>query len=89
MITNKSTTEIPCSPFIGCKIAVTGRLEHFTRKAINARIEELGAKPRRKVSRNTDYLICGTKAGSKLWKAYALGIKVLSEQEFINMTQHW
>lgn len=37
------------------------------------------------VSKNTDYLICGEKAGSKLAKAQSLGIKILSEVEFLDM----
>ena len=36
-------------------------------------------------SKNTDYLICGEKAGSKLAKAQSLGIKILSEVEFLDM----
>lgn len=42
----------------------------------------LGAKPASSVTKNTDYLIVGEKAGSKLTKAQQLGIAVLTEQEF-------
>ena len=45
----------------------------------------LGAKPGSSVSKNTDYLIVGEKAGSKLAKAQQLGVKTLTEQEFENM----
>lgn len=72
--------------FKGHTIAVTGKLEHFTRDEINRRILELGGIPRCSVSRNTDYLICGAKSGSKLSKAYAFGTKILSEKEFLDMT---
>ena len=86
-IDDNGTIVISCNPFVGRKIVVTGTLEHFTRKSINARIEELGARAGRTVSKKTDYLICGDKAGNKLKKACTLGIKVLSEQEFNSMTQ--
>jgi len=73
------------NPFVDCTIVVTGKLALFTRNSINAKIETLGAKPGSAISKNTDYLICGDKAGSKLDKARSLGVKVLSEQEFLNM----
>ena len=41
--------------------------------------------PGSSVTKKTDYLICGEKAGSKLAKAQQLGIKVLTEQEFMDM----
>jgi DNA ligase (NAD+) len=47
----------------------------------------LGAKAGSSVSKNTDYLICGEKAGSKLNKAKTLGITVLSEQEFLDIAK--
>ena len=75
------------NPFIGRIIVVTGKLENFTRDSINAKIESLGAKAGSSVSSNTDYLICGEKAGSKLSKAQSLGVKVLSEQQFLNMAE--
>ena len=73
------------NPFIGKSVAVTGKLEHFTRDGIKVRLLELGAKPVSKVSRRTDYLILGERPGNKLVKALALGITVLSEQEFERM----
>jgi len=75
------------SVFTGRTIVVTGKLENFTRDSINEKIESLGAKAGSSVSSNTDYLICGEKAGSKLGKARALGITVLSEQQFLDMAQ--
>ena len=73
------------NPFTGRTIVVTGKLVHFTRNSINAKIEELGATAGSAISKNTDYLVCGEKAGSKLDKARALGVTILSEQEFLNM----
>ena len=75
------------NPFAGRTIVVTGKLESFTRDSINAKIESLGAKAGSSVSSNTDYLICGEKAGSKLGKAQSLGIKILSEQQFLGMAK--
>ena len=75
------------NPFVGRTIVVTGKLEHFSRDTINAKIEELGAKAGSAVSQNTDYLIVGAKAGSKLDKAQSLGVTVLTEQEFLSMAQ--
>jgi DNA ligase (NAD+) len=75
------------NPFIGRIIVVTGKLESFTRDSINAKIESLGAKAGSSVSKSTDFLICGEKAGSKLDKAQSLGVKVLSEQEFLSMAE--
>jgi DNA ligase (NAD+) len=75
------------NPFIGRTIVVTGKLERFTRDSINTMIESLGAKAGSSVTQNTDYLICGDKAGSKLSKAKALGITVLNEQQFLDMTK--
>ena len=85
---NHTATEITGdNPFIGRTIVVTGKLEHFTRDTINDKIMSLGAVAGSSVSKNTDYLIVGAKAGSKLDKAQALGITVLTEQEFLNMAQ--
>ena len=73
------------NPFCGKSVAVTGKLNNYTRDGIQTRLRELGAKPVSKVSRRTDYLILGARPGNKLLKALALGITVLSEQEFENM----
>jgi len=75
------------SIFAGRTVVVTGKLESFTRDSINAKIESLGAKAGSSVSKNTDYLICGEKAGSKLGKAKAFGVTVLSEQQFLDMAE--
>jgi DNA ligase (NAD+) len=73
------------NPFAGRIIAVTGKLENFTRDSINTKIESLGAKVGSSVSKSTDYLICGEKAGSKLGKAQSLGVKILTEAQFLSM----
>ena len=68
--------------FYGKTVAITGKLENYTRTGIQSRLLELGAYPASSVNRNTDYLLVGAKSGSKLGKAKALGIPILSEQEF-------
>ena len=73
------------SPFAGKTIVVTGKVEPYTRDGINAKIASLGAHPGSSVSKNTDYLVCGEKAGSKLQKAQSLGVTVLSPAQFFQM----
>ena len=70
------------NPFAGKTVVATGKLEHYTRDGIQMKLLSLGAKPGSSVSKNTDYLIVGEKAGSKLAKAHQLGVKTLTEQEF-------
>ena len=53
-----------------------------TRDEIHALIEEHGGRPTSSISKSTDYLVAGEKAGSKLAKAEKLGVQVLSEDEF-------
>ena len=78
---NKTTN----NTFAGCTIVATGKLKNFTRDGINAKIISLGATPGSSVTKKTDYLIYGEKAGSKLAKAEQLGVKILTEQEFMEM----
>lgn len=73
------------NPFKNKKVVATGKLEHFTRNEINDKILSLGGNPGSSVTKKTDYLICGEKAGSKLKKAQELGVKILSEAEFLKM----
>ena len=70
------------NPFFGKNVVATGKLEGYTRDGIQTRLLQLGAKPTSSVSKNTDYLIVGEKAGSKLAKAQALGIQIITEQQF-------
>lgn len=73
------------NPFIGKTIVVTGKVEPYTRNDMHAKIESLGAKVGSSVSKNTDYLVCGENAGSKLSKAQSLGVTVLTPEEFFTM----
>lgn len=64
---------------------LTGSLQDYTRQEATDLIKERGGKVTGSVSSNTDYVLAGDKAGSKLDKAKKLGIKILSEQEFQKM----
>ncbi|MEM9420331.1 MAG: NAD-dependent DNA ligase LigA [Planctomycetota bacterium] len=71
------------SPFAGKKIVLTGTLEHFKRNDLKAKLETLGAKVSGSVSKNTDLLIAGESAGSKLTKAESLGVEVWNEAQLL------
>jgi len=63
----------------------TGSLEIYTRKMAQDLVESRGARASSSVSKNTDYVVAGDGAGSKLAKARELGVKILTEQEFENL----
>ncbi|MEQ8850209.1 MAG: NAD-dependent DNA ligase LigA [Phycisphaerales bacterium] len=67
------------SPFAGKTVVLTGTLESFTRPELTERLERLGAKVTGSVSKNTDLVIAGESAGSKLEKARKLGVEVRDE----------
>jgi DNA ligase (NAD+) len=74
------------NPFVGKTLVVTGKLNHFTRDSINAKITSIGAKTAGSVSKKTDFLITNDASGSsKYKKAMELGVPVISEEEFLNM----
>jgi DNA ligase (NAD+) len=66
----------------GKTLVVTGTLVKYGRDEINELISQHGGHAASSVSKKTDYLVAGEKAGSKLEKARQLGVKVLSEEEF-------
>ena len=70
------------NPFYGKTVVATGKLNNYTRDGIQNKLISLGANPASSVTKNTDYLIVGEKAGSKLAKAQQLGVKTLTEEEF-------
>ncbi|HEY2787627.1 MAG TPA: NAD-dependent DNA ligase LigA [Fimbriiglobus sp.] len=74
---------VPVSSGIAGKtIVVTGTLSKYGRKEIEDLIKSLGGKPSGSVSKKTDYVVVGEDAGSKLEKAKAFGVPVLTEMEF-------
>lgn len=70
------------SALAGKSIVVTGSLVKYGREEIERRLRDLGAKASGSVSKKTDYLLAGEKAGSKLEKARELGVRIITEEEF-------
>jgi DNA ligase (NAD+) len=69
-------------PLAGKTVVVTGSLVNYDRITIETRIKDAGGKTTGSVSKKTDYVLAGDKAGSKLGKAKELGVKVITEEEF-------
>ncbi|MCA9157652.1 MAG: NAD-dependent DNA ligase LigA [Planctomycetales bacterium] len=66
----------------GKSFVVTGTLTRYTRDEIQALIAQHGGRAASSISKSTDYVVAGEKAGSKLEKAQQLGVQVLSEAQF-------
>ncbi len=73
------------NPFAGKTIVITGTLTEMTRQQAEEKVEQLGANVSGSVSKKTDLLIAGEKAGSKLEKATKLGVTIIDETAFITM----
>lgn len=80
-----STSKAANSYFSGKTVVLTGTLDSMGRKEATEILENLGAKVTGSVSKATDAVVAGHDAGSKLDKAQALGIAVLSESEFLEL----
>lgn len=68
----------------GKAVVVTGTLSTLSREAAKQLIRDHGGKASSSISKKTDLLVAGEKAGSKLTKAEELGVKVMTEQEFLD-----
>ncbi|MBL0385746.1 NAD-dependent DNA ligase LigA [Tumebacillus sp. ITR2] len=75
------------SPFYGKTVVLTGTLPTMGRNEAKVMLESLGAKVTGSVSKKTDFVLAGEEAGSKLDKAQELGITVLTEEQFLEMTK--
>ncbi len=69
----------------GMEFVITGTLKTFTRQEAEARIKALGGMAKDNVTRETTYVVVGAEPGSKLARARALGIRILNEDEFLNL----
>jgi NAD-dependent DNA ligase len=82
MTSDKGLKSSASLPLAGKTLVVTGTLEKYGREEIEELIVQLGGHAASSVSKSTDYLVAGEKAGSKLDKAKKLGVPVIGEAEF-------
>ena len=68
---------------------ITGTLPSMDRKAATELIESMGGRVSSSVSKKTDFLLAGEKAGSKLTKAEQLGVKIISEEQLMESYSKW
>ncbi|MBI1819038.1 MAG: NAD-dependent DNA ligase LigA [Nitrospirae bacterium] len=69
----------------GKKMVITGTFKSFSREELTERIEKEGGSAASSVSSKTDFVVAGENPGSKLARAKELGVKILTEEEFLEM----
>ena len=74
--------------FSGLTFVLTGTLTTMSRNEASELIQSLGGKASSSVSKKTSYVVAGENAGSKLTKAETLGVKILTETEFLTMVKN-
>lgn len=86
IINNEKINELELDQFKNKTFVFTGTLKLFTRDKAGEIVEKYGGRVSGSVSKKTDYLVAGEASGSKLTRAESLGIKILTEEDFISMT---
>jgi len=84
-LTTEALTSSTQQAFTGKTFVLTGSLPSLSRDAASALIRDAGGNVTSSVSKNTDFLLAGEEAGSKLDKAKELGVKIISEAEFLKL----
>ncbi len=83
--TDSAGTAMLDERFVGKTFVLTGKLENYTRDEAAKLIEDRGGRVSSSVSKNTDFVVAGSDAGSKLTKAESLGVSLLDEVSFGQM----
>lgn len=82
-----TTTPVGDLPYSGQTVVITGTLDAMGRDEAKAKLEALGAKVSGSVSKKTSFVVVGTDAGTKETKAIELGVRIVREEEFLQMIQ--
>jgi DNA ligase (NAD+) len=80
-----SPEKIEAGAFEGKKLVFTGTMDRLTRSEAKKLVEEARGKAVSSVSSATDFVVAGSDAGSKLARARELGVRVLNEEEFLDL----
>lgn len=87
-VTIKQPEQATSNPnFVGKTVVLTGTLNNFTRPDLTKKLQNMGANVTSSVSKNTDMVIVGADAGSKLSKAQQLGVRIVLEDELLKMLE--
>lgn len=84
-VTPQKPPEQKKGAFTGKSVVITGTLNKYSRSEAREKIKNQGGKVASSVSKKTDYVLVGEQPGSKYEKAKALGVPILSEEDFINL----